>query len=196
VLGQATQEKLRHYVESGGHLVLGPRLPSLDERLKPCALLQEIGEPPSSREDRLDLGSGFEVRKADLFGGKTSCRNAHGTGELIQFGFCFPKPPRDGIAQEAASWIAALLAESGIHPTCPSADPAIETALHEADGLPRVLFIANPENDFRETKIQLAAGLSRNWIDAWDESRHQAEGGALRIGVPPYTVRILVEESR
>jgi beta-galactosidase len=39
---RAVQEKLMAYVEQGGHLILIPRVPELDENMQPCNLLHQL----------------------------------------------------------------------------------------------------------------------------------------------------------
>ncbi|MGQ9501656.1 MAG: beta-galactosidase [Anaerolineae bacterium] len=43
-MAREVQEKLRQYVQQGGCLVLFPRIPTLDESMQPCSILQEIFE--------------------------------------------------------------------------------------------------------------------------------------------------------
>jgi beta-galactosidase len=51
-MAEHAQQNLAGYVRSGGHLVIMPELPRLDERLQPCGILAELaGAPELTRRD-------------------------------------------------------------------------------------------------------------------------------------------------
>lgn len=164
-LERGVQEKLVAYARQGGTLVIGPRLPELDEQMKPCLLIQETFQP----EQELD-------------GGRAKLANC-GRGKIILLG---PLPPSSGRRRpEDTSRLLAAIAEAVDLPRPFSADdPLIETVLH-ADEKSAVLFVANPTAEDRTARLQTDG---RGLVDVRTEE--EFAGGAVEISLPAYTVRI------
>lgn len=79
-MAERVQQNLAGYVRAGGHLVIMPELPSLDEHFKPCGILAEIaGDPVIERCDT-------EVATAYTESGRTLA-----TAGIM----CTVQPPRD-----------------------------------------------------------------------------------------------------
>ena len=49
-LGECDQRRLLDYVEAGGHLLLGPGMPTLDPALRPCAVLASYLDAPGTTQ--------------------------------------------------------------------------------------------------------------------------------------------------
>jgi beta-galactosidase len=54
-LSRVVQERLADYVEDGGHLVVMPGLPSLDEAMRPCSVLSDRLLGPGTPEPRSEV---------------------------------------------------------------------------------------------------------------------------------------------
>jgi beta-galactosidase len=85
-MDRKTQQQLRHYVEKGGTVILGPVVPCLDENMKPFSLFQEL-----QGKDQVQLGRGRLVLLKDWE--ETSIRTALGGIQPI-----FPSLPKEILA--------------------------------------------------------------------------------------------------
>lgn len=107
-----TQQKLVDYAMDGGTLVVGPRIPRLDETMQPCNALAQYLDMPVHRHDTLEIAD-WAVRDADVFAMSkrdeaqtglsvqpSSSADSHesnlayikaiGKGRIVHFGFLFP----------------------------------------------------------------------------------------------------------
>jgi len=140
-MSAAVQRDLLSYVYAGGHLVMLPRVPYLDEQFEPCTLLDELfparpvalaapadGQPAMPPLVRLKTGESVRVAgEVDTFDltpgaqalawawwGARPCayRTSHGRGTATLLGFALAAQP--GEADRHQRFIAHLAAQAGV----------------------------------------------------------------------------------
>ena len=176
-MDRGLQQRLIAFVNRGGTLLLGPRVPSLDEAMKTCSLLEaflqtgnqrvSISDEPSL--EAIETGGGRVV-----LGGLTPVRG----GDL---GAEFSK------AVERAAELA------GIETLFRPEDPRVETAFHRKPGKAGkagagVLFAANPQPERCETEIEVPKGTKIT--DLWESTAPRIEDNRLFLTLAPYSVGI------
>ena len=169
-LARATQEKLLAYAQAGGTLVIGPRMPELDEQMQPCTLLQD------------GLGPGVAVKD-----GIPTQEHLVGQGRGIWIQSLLPRARRGLRPPETTALLRRIAELARIGWDYTADDPDLDTVLHE-DSKTRVLFVANPTEVAKLGLIKLKG--AEKLTDA--ESGEQWQGqGEVEIPMPAYTVRIL-----
>jgi beta-galactosidase len=163
-LDSTVQEKLVKYAESGGLLVIGPRLPGLDAKMKPCSILQDA-----------------LVGSEDLAGG---ILHECGQGRVVFITEPLPAASAKDRPKATTDLLVELATRFNIERPYPADDPVVETVLHR--GVDKaVLFVANPTGEDRTAKIE---SKGEAFTDA--QSGEQFKGDTVEIPVPAYTVRI------
>ncbi len=162
-MGRPLLQRLVEWVEAGGTLVVGPRLPALDWRGTALGMRW-----PFEAKDRLAQvrSGGLDLEAVDpVVGGTALVESPEGVlaataplgrGRVVWFGFRLPwealaRDP-EGLARLAAT----LVAPAGVVPRYAASDPEIETELWESE-MRRFLFVANPTRQDRSAEIALAS---------------------------------------
>ncbi len=169
-MSREVQEKLRAYAEQGGFLLLGPKLPELDENMEPCEILKE----------------GLELKKeypppfpAKLF------LLAKGKILLIPHNFSFKdrrRPP-----EELVEFIKEILLELGIERRFYSTTPKVESQLFLTDKR-KILFVANPSGEAVAGKLSLPAPMV---LEDLESSERFSGDSEVEIPLQAWQVRIL-----
>lgn len=167
-MDSSMQRALVGFAQSGGLVVLGPRVPHLNERMQPddtlgSALPEESREPISV--DGAEVGNTYSVGQG---------RIAHVTD--------LTHPAR---AMETAL--------RDFEPTRVSKkDPRLEVAIHRdtSDASRLVVFAANPTAEPIEAEVDLNVEL-KSVMDIWEGRTVTADdGGSFGDELPPYTINI------
>ncbi len=163
----SVQEKLLRYAESGGCLVIGPRVPKLDERMKECDLLaRHLLEPHEGMEPV------FADPDTPIY------QHFVGKGSIVHFAFLLPRIA-DGVPGQLIRIIERIATTAGLSQIIPCFDPKIDVMVYTADGR-KVLFVANAGIITKEVAI------GGRYLDLNSE---ELVGPVITI--PAYTVRIL-----
>jgi beta-galactosidase len=169
-LGRAAQLKLLAYVRAGGTLVLGPRLPELDEQMQPCPLLKDALDPGVAVQD------GIPAQK-----------HLVGQGRVIWIQSLLPRATRQLRPAETTALLRRIAELARLGWDYTAADPDLDTVLHE-DPQTRVLFVANPTPEPKLGLLKLRG--AEKLTDAQTGEQWQGQG-EVEIPMPAYTVRIL-----
>jgi len=163
-LDWTVQKKLVGYVESGGTLVIGPRLPELDAKMKPCSILRDA-----------------LVGSEDLSGG---ILHECGQGRVVFITEPLPAASAKDRPKATTDLLIELASRFNIERPYPADDPAVETVLHQ--GVDKaVLFVANPTGEDRTAKIETGGVV---FLDVQNEEEFKGESVEIPVGA--YTVRI------
>jgi beta-galactosidase len=193
---RAAAQRLFSFAESGGTLVLGPRLPVCDFDGAPLGLRLpfERKEPVAgARVGGLALEAvapvlgGTPVLEAD--GAVLAAVAPYGRGRLVHFGFRLPWRALERDAAALAGIAAALLAPSGVGPAYAASDPVVETELW-AGGERRFLFLVNPSRAARTVRVALAHDEALREVRGSGE--HARAGDPLRVAPGEVIVREVV----
>ncbi len=185
-------KRLVEWVEAGGTLVLGPRLPAEDWRGTPLGVRW-----PFESKDRLASVTcgGLDLEAVEpVIGGTPIVERPEGTlaatapmgrGRVVWFGFRYPWQAHARDAETLARLTASLVAPAGVAPRYAASDPEIETELWES-AVRRFLFVANPTRQDRSAEIALAPN------EALREVRGSAEHvrAGERLVLPARTVLV------
>lgn len=167
IMAADEQARLVDYAKEGGVLVIGPRIPELDDRMAPCEI---IGKELKGKPKKLE---GFH--NAQLY--KVGKGNILVTGGL---------PDTEVMRTVGVEAVAAL---AGIERNLVVSERLIETAFHkDCSGPGGVLYLANPTKDSLKTMLIFEG--SRKFIDLWSGSEING-AGCIDINVPAYTVMML-----
>ena len=167
-LRASLQHDLVEFARAGGTVVLGPRLPDLNERMQP--------------DDTLTLALQLGGRKT-LAGGATVY--PVGQGQIVHI---------SSQAKVSQALNEALQGLELAHFT--RNDPRIDVAIHQpTDGSGRrVVFVANPSSEQIEAEIGLDFDLNKV-REVWEGREVQVNGRTLRETLPAYTIRIYACEA-
>jgi beta-galactosidase len=156
------QRKLVDYAAAGGTVVLGPRLPRLDERMRlDETLLHAVqataGEPVGGVGTAHAVGQGQIVHLTDLSDATAALDAALGGRGLLRF-------TRN--------------------------DPRLDVAVHAplADDGRRIVYVANPSAEPIQAEVSLTPGVT--FVRELWEDRPVASGETLREELAPYTITI------
>lgn len=159
-LGRALAGRLFEWVEGGGALVIGPRLPVCDWLGDPLRIPLPI--QVKERRPRVRVGA-LELEEVDILAGGEPLVEVRegviaacapfGAGRLVCFGFRPPWRAAERDPDELARLVRQLCGPLGIAPCYPTSDPRVETELWEG-GVRRFLFLANPAH--RESSVTVA----------------------------------------
>jgi beta-galactosidase len=161
------QDNLVEFAEAGGTVVLGPRLPNLDENMRPNETLASALQ--GSAQEPLTAGGAAVGTVYRLNEGRivhlTDLANVH-----------------DGLA-------AALEGSDLVRFT--RNDARLDVSIHSSTDTPgrMVVFIANPTAEAIDAQVDPSRGL-KSVREIWDDRYVQLDGGVLYDSLPPYTIRI------
>lgn len=211
-----TQEKLVDYARNGGMLVVGPRIPTLDEKMQPCDILAQYLDMPAQRYDNLEVAD-WAVRDADMFAAipppeahaeqdmnplsaeskshNLAYMRCIGKGRIVHFGFLLPQDSKYNIGRSKYN----ANSEIQVHP----AMHRLITNVCESCTIEPQLRIDDPSIDATThisdgKKLIFIANtsdkhktitLDRVFVDAW----HGEHIIGPEISLNPFCVRILEE---
>jgi len=193
-MNMALQRHLLVYAFKGGVLVLGPRMPHMDEFMRRDSKFTSHALKPVGYKDRLNVG-GMMFERADIFDTKRPFLGSSDhvcaytspaeKGTIIHLGFVF----QDYTGYDRSPGLAAIMKKiagvAGLTPQYKPDDPLIETILHER-GPDKILFAANPTGETRKTKIHIEEYESLQDVD----SGELLSGASSEVTLPEYSVRI------
>jgi len=160
------QVRLLDYAKSGGTLVMGPKVPELDEKMNGSSSIREYVTGEAGSLEGLDGAEIYKVEK----------------GAIV----LVPRISTDKEDRKGA--VKALAAYAGLRNRFTVDDEGLEIRFHERSGTGGVLFVANPTGETRSGKIGFKG--KRKFEDLWSGEVMEAQGG-LRLEVPAFTVRML-----
>lgn len=162
-LNASVQRNLVEFARAGGGVVLGPRLPTLDERMRPddtlaSALQGAEQQPLTAGGTEYRVGQGRIVHLTDSTNAAQALAVALQGLDLVRF-------TRN--------------------------DARLDVAIHRAaDGSGRlVVFVANPTAESIDAQVGLSVDLT-SVQEIWEDRAVQANGRTLSDVLPPYTIRI------
>jgi beta-galactosidase len=161
-LGGGLQRDLVRFAQGGGIVVIGPRIPELDERMRPDRTLADaLAAAASSAAAGMTtyaVGAGRIVVVEHLSDPKAAIEAALGSSGLLRF---------------------------------QRSDPRIDVTIHRpVDGTDRlVVFVANPTDSAIDAEVRLETpfAVAR---EVWDDRVVATVDGAIREAMPPYTIKI------
>lgn len=161
-MGADVQRKLVEFASAGGTVVLGPRLPRLDERMQPYEALRKAldgaaSEPAGSVGSVYFVGTGRVVHIVDFSDPAAALDAALGTLGLVRFG---------------------------------RNDPRLDVSVHApwAGGERRLVYVANPTSEAIDAEISLTPAVT--FLRELWEDREVGHANILREQLPPYTITI------
>jgi beta-galactosidase len=166
-LNAALQADLLAYAQVGGAVVLGPRLPTLDEAMQPATILADAlsrAESSPAVADGASVGTSYRV----------------GAGRIVVL---------ESLDNAAAALEAAL---AGIDVARFSRDDdRIDVAIHALPGetTRAVVFVCNPTADPIVTKVSLARPLTAA-TELWCGEAATLRDGAITASMPAYSINV------
>jgi len=166
-LNAGVQRAVLDFAQHGGLVVLGPRLPHLDERMRPDETLRAA----------LDSAA-----RSPLTVNDTEIGGVHhlGRGRVVHL---------ENLDDPAAALDTALAHVDARRVR--SDDPRLDTTVHHAvDGSGRmVVFVANPSA--KKISAQIDVGVEcKSVTEIWDDRPMHVKGGAWHDDLAPYTIGI------
>jgi len=164
-LGDAAQQKLLDYIENGGVVILGPQLPTLNERFaenKTLLTAAGTGAAVPLSVDRRQVATTYTI----------------GNGRLVVI-------PR---LADVASAVDEALRQVGIVAISKN-DPQLDVAVHRDPSKPNrvFVFVANPTD--REIQAEVGVGQPlRNVSEIWEGRAVKASGTHWCDTLAPYTI--------
>ena len=166
-LGAAVQRQIVAFATAGGTVVMGPKLPELDERMQPDTTIRSaIAGTPGT-----PVTAGGHV---------VGTAHTVGTGRIVVV---------TDLSDPASTLTASL---EGVGATrFERGDPRIDVTLHASAAQPGrlVVFVANPTPDAIDATVRVAAPV-RAARELWDDRPVELVGGALHQAMAPYTIAI------
>ena len=169
-MDRRVQQRLVEAAKRGVCVVIGPKIPRLDELLR----------PERSLADSLN---GLETTEVRVNGKHLASAYRLGKGQIVHLHETLPDGVRDALESVFAD-----LSPLRIRRT----DPRVDATLHQGvDTGSGVLFFANPTAE----PIDVRANLDRRILSAaelWGSGNVELTGdGGLDVNLPPYTIRIV-----
>jgi beta-galactosidase len=163
----ALQKKLVEFAQSGGHVILGPRIPTLDERMrKERSLLSVLNEKEQKavKLGKETIGSAYTV----------------GKGKIIHL--------LDLSDPEAE--IKAVLKELNLTLVAKN-DARFDVTVHQSSEKPNnlTIFLANPTANDINAEIKLNTTI-KSVKDLWDGRIISPKGKGFEDNLPPYKIMI------
>lgn len=194
-MSRALQKRLVMYALKGGTLVLGPRMPVLDELMRENSrfathLYQHTGHAGEFNYNGLLLQDVDFFKNAQPFiewEGKTiAYERSMERGLVIFLGFIFPDYTGIERAPHVAEIMRKIAVRAGLRQPFPPDDPLIETMLHAAGDGRRLLFVANPTGQDRNPGIAISpADTLKDWrtgeVFSSNKSKIQMSGYSIRV---------------
>ena len=163
------QENLLDFARGGGVVVLGPKIPTLDEKFHEKEILKKYLSPEKSVGITL--------------GDKTvGVKHEVGKGSVVHL------PELD--KRESGRILGRILEDAGIW-KIEKNDPRIDVTIHENIKEPerRIVFVANPTSDKIPTEIGLDK-VPASVREIWENKAVEIKDGKLVDELHPYTIRI------
>ncbi|MDH5443223.1 MAG: hypothetical protein OEX16_02820, partial [Hadesarchaea archaeon] len=163
------QENLLDFARGGGVVVLGPKIPTLDEKFHEKEILKKYLSPEKSVGITL--------------GDKTvGVKHEVGKGSVVHL------PELD--KRESGRILGRILEDAGIWKVEKN-DPRIDVTIHENIKEPerRIVFVANPTSDKIPTEIGLDK-VPASVREIWENKAVEIKDGKLVDELHPYTIRI------
>jgi beta-galactosidase len=163
-MAAALQSDLLAYARSGGTLVLGPRLPELDENMEPNNTLAAAVKEAGQGESLASGGTAYQV----------------GSGRIVLL---------TDLSNAAAALKGAL---QGVKPVSfRRNDKRLDVSIHTpvSGGGRLVVFVANPTAEQINAEVSLNEDL-KSVREVWEDREVQAAGGAIRETLPAYSIKI------
>lgn len=163
-MGAAAQRAIVRFATAGGTAVIGPRIPSLDERMRPddaiSSVLHTTGEPVSA--NGTPAGTAYRV----------------GSGRIV----VLTAPPSAEVLAAAIGTTPARFTRS---------DGRLDVAIHESpgDGSGMIVFVANPTADPIRATVDLHRDLA-SVRELWDDRDVDFDGSSLSDALPAYSIKI------
>ena len=193
------QRRLLVYALKGGVLVMGPRVPVMDEFMRSETRFSSHLLEPVGAADEFDY-NGMLVQHAQFFKANKPLMESRGKicgyersmerGAIIFLGCVFPDYTGIEQAPHLAELARRLAVRAGLERPFPADDPLVETAYHTGGGRD-VLFVSNPTDEKRMPRV--AVGPGRVLTD-W-RSREQHKGRDVEIALPPRSIRVFLVEN-
>lgn len=160
-LDKKTQQKLVEYAKQGGHLFIGPKIPSLGHDMEACTVLA----------DAMALAPGHVkgVSKAQV-----------GAGSITVFGDL-----------EHADDLGELITEKTQVSKFSSSDESIDVVVHDdvENSSHKLVFVCNPSDKALRSTISVDFKI-RSARDVWDNTDLSVVDGNLDLDLAPYTIII------
>jgi len=193
-MNMGLQKKLLVYALKGGVLVLGPRIPFMNEHFHKESKFTTHTLEPVSREQKISVG-GMVFENADIFDSKRPFLNEAGKtcayatpaekGTIIHLGFVFQDYKRFERSPGLANIMKRIAGVAGLTAQYPVSDPLVETALFE-NGLNKIIFIANPCHDSKKVTIRLKENESLANVF----SKELIAGPTVELNLPEFGIEI------
>ncbi len=158
------QRNLVEFAGAGGVIVMGPRLPNLDEQMRQNETLASALQATEQQSLSTDAGTVYHV----------------GRGRIVHV---------TDMAFAAQALIAALQDLDLVRFT--RNDPRLDVVIHRATNTAQrlVVFVANPTAEPINAEVGLNVDLTAVQ-EIWENRTIQAQGRTLKDALPPYTIRI------
>ena len=188
----ALMAKLDAYVQAGGSVLCGPRIPTQTVTGEPLNLWP--ASTPLGATDTLKLDDGLWLEDVDLWAASDNGKPRfvqtfeRGAGRVTVVSALFPQSGALGEGQLAyrrfAPTLLPLLAEAGITPLSSRDNPNIDISLLSGGGR-RIVCIANPPDKAQTVPARVAGATQFSDIDSGAR-----QSGALQLSMPAYTIQI------
>ena len=161
-LDSRLQRNLVDFARAGGTVVMGPRIPDLDESMRPGRTLAD--ELAIAEHNPTTDGTTYRI----------------GAGRVVLL---------DGLADPAAAIEAALADTDALRFV--RNDPRIDVTIHQPiDGSARrIVFVANPSAEHIDAEVRLAVPIV-SAREVWDDRDVPLHNGVLHEAMPAYTIKI------
>lgn len=160
-LAEETQQALARYVQAGGTLVIGPKLPGLGHDMEPCTILADAMNLMPGRITELTV-------------------NEVGQGKICLI------PSLDD-AKHMGTLVADTVEVTRFH----SSDDRIDAVVHDdiADTSHRIVFICNPTDQHIDASVSIDDRISRAQ-ELWEDAPLAVSEGGLDLSLDPYSILI------
>ena len=195
-MNTALQKRLLVYALKGGVLVLGPRIPDMDEYMRPSSRFSSHLPEPLEYLEEFDY-NGMMLQRAQVFDAPHPFVAVQGKcvgyerpmerGSIIFLGFVFPDYTGIERMPHVTELARRIATRAGVPPLYPADDPLVETVLHKG-GACNLLFMANPTDEQRVPMIPLNPGES---LEDW-YSKQTYPGPKPAIPLKAQSVRVFV----
>lgn len=195
-LNEGIEKKLIEYVQSGGILVMGPRCPEFNQKMKEYSIFKEYLAEPIEFLEKANLED-LELSNIQFFAqdGLIKLKEKTiayvkeiGQGKVVHFGFNFLPPEKNKISTGLLRMIETIMKIADIQKEIDSNLPEIQLSLLKSESK-EILFIANPNREEKETTISFRDGRSANLIDLWEGVESRVDG-EFKLLMKPYDIKI------
>ncbi len=194
-MDRALFDKIDSYVQAGGALICGPRVPiqTVGGEVLPSWGVAE----PVDNGQRVDLDDDLWLDDAELWpvstltpGQQSFTRSfERGSGKVSLISGLFPVAAllRDGARsyRKLAPYLQPMLADAGLTPLYTCTDPGLDVTVLSGGGR-RVVCVANPTA--QAVTAELCVQRAGRWHDL--DSGAMKQGEALALNIDPWTIRM------